>query len=105
MTALCSCFNLLEAAVDREIDCLVVTDLEMQKGVMFEAAPVTSKQSIATDEIQRTRDVGAGSFAHDQQRMVGQSLADQAEELPREVRRAPFPRACIQIEAVESIPM
>src|SRR6266566_6889493 len=40
-----------QAAPDRKIDGLVVTNLEMQKRVMFDRAPVAAKQSIGADEI------------------------------------------------------
>ena len=45
-----------QLAVDGEIDGLVVADLEMEIGVVLDAAPVAAEEALAADEIDRSGD-------------------------------------------------
>src|SRR5262245_30512340 len=83
----------LKLAVDRELHGLVVADLEVQKGVMLEAAPVAAEQRVGADEIDRAGDVAAVALRHYQQDLVAHLLADDRVERAREIRPAPFARA------------
>ena len=95
----------LEAAPDREIDGLIVADLEMQERVVLVAAPVPAIERDVADEVDRTGDVASLALGHHQQDALGHTLAEQAEERAVEIGPAPFARAGIRVELVERIPM
>ena len=67
----------LRLVLDGELDRLIIADLEMQEGVLFEAAPVAAVQGVVADEIDCTGDVAAIALGHHQQDAVGQPLADE----------------------------
>src|ERR1700732_3973740 len=56
-----------EAALDGEIDRLVVADLEMQKRVMLDRAPVAAEQRVRSDEVDGAGDPAIGGPGHYQQ--------------------------------------
>ena len=45
----------LQAARDREVDGLVVADLEMQERMVLDAAPVAAVERVGADEVERAR--------------------------------------------------
>jgi inorganic pyrophosphatase len=74
---------MLQLALDGEVDGLVVADLEMQEGVVLDAAPVAAVEGVGADEVDRAGDVAAAAAGHDQEDVVGHALADQREECRR----------------------
>ena len=88
-----------------EVDGLVVADLEMQAGVLLERAPIAAIERVGADEVQRPGDGAALALGKHEQDLIAHGLADQAEELPREIGRAPFARAGIHVEGEEGVPM
>src|SRR5688572_16782933 len=48
-----------EAAFDGEVDRLVVAELEMQEGMVLEAAPVASVEGVSADEVEGPGDRAA----------------------------------------------
>src|SRR5260370_5707818 len=94
----------LQAAPDRKIDGLIVADLEMQKRVMFDRAPVAAEQRIGADEIDGAGDPAAVAPGHHQQHVLGHALADARGEATSEVTPAPSPRACLHVEGEEAVP-
>ena len=71
MRALCAGLNALQAALYGEINGLVIAQLEMQKRVVFNTAPIAPEQCIAADKVQRTGDIIAIALGHYQQYIVG----------------------------------
>ena len=94
----------LQPLGDREVDRLVVADLEMQEGVVLDAAPVAAVKRVRADEVDRAGDVAAVALGHDQQHVVGHALADQREEFAVEVGPAPFAAAGVHVEGEELVP-
>ena len=93
-----------ELVLDREIDRLIVAQLEMQERVVLDRAPVAAVERVAADEVDRARDVAPGALRHHQQHLVAHGLADQRIELAREIRPAPFARAGLHVEREERVP-
>ena len=60
-------FYAFQTPGDGIVDGLVVADFEVQKPVIFDASPVTTKQRIAANEVKRAGDVSPVAFGHDQQ--------------------------------------
>ena len=89
---------------DRELDGLVVADLEMQERVVLDRAPVAAVERVRADEIDGAGDPAAGALRHDQDDAVGHALADQRIELAGEVGAAPFARAGLHVEVEERVP-
>src|SRR6478735_6842135 len=52
-------FDRLQSALDREIDRLIITHLEMQERVMLDRAPVAAEQRVRADEIDGAGDPAA----------------------------------------------
>src|SRR5688572_5223512 len=102
---LCACLNALESVGDGIFDSLIVAGLEMQVRVMLDGAPIAAVKRIAADEVQRPRDHPARAAAHDQQNALGHLLANQAEEFPVEIGRAPFAVAGVLIKIEKRVPM
>jgi hypothetical protein len=90
---------------DGEIDGLIIAQLEMQAGVILDAAPVAAVKRLAPDEVQRARHRLPVAFGQHQKHVVAQRLLRDVEEGPREIGRAPFPRAGVLVEHPEGIPM
>src|SRR5690242_8925117 len=59
-------FDDLKLALDREIDGLVVANLEMQEVVVLDRTPVAAEQRVRADEIDRARDPAAIALGHHQ---------------------------------------
>ena len=57
--ALRACLDHPQLAVDGEVDRLMIANLEMQEGVVLDAAPVAPIERVGTDEPRAGRDVGA----------------------------------------------
>src|SRR5262249_9117400 len=89
---------------DRELDRLIVADLEMQKRVMLDRAPVAAEQGVGADEIDGACDPAVVAPRHDQQDVLGHALADQREEGTVEIGPAPFTRASLHVEGKEGVP-
>src|SRR5262245_34137672 len=71
--------------VDGEIDRLVIADLEMQEGMVLDAAPVAAVERIGADEVDRTGDVAAAAARHHQKDVVAHPFADQREKAAVEI--------------------
>src|SRR6266576_2852838 len=97
-------FDRFQAAPDRKIHGLVIADLEMQKRVMFDRAPVAAKQRIGADEIDGAGDPAIVASGHDERDVLGHAFADQRKEAAGEVGPAPFPRTGLHVEAEEGVP-
>src|ERR1700722_10794593 len=87
-----------QAARNRKIDRLIIADLEMQERMMLDRTPVAAEQRVAADEIDGARDVAASALRHHEQDAFGHRLADEGEELARQVRPSPFARARLHVE-------
>ena len=94
----------LQPARQGKIDGLMIADLEMQEGVVLDAAPVPAVERLAADEIDRAGDIAPLAFRHDQQDVVGHALADQRIEGPRQIGPSPFAAAGVHVEGVELVP-
>src|SRR5215470_7898885 len=101
MLALRAGLHRIQTALNGEIDRLVVADLEMQEVVMLDGAPVAAEQSIGANEVDGAGDPTAVALGHHQEHVLAHALADLREELPREVRPAPFARAGLHVEREE----
>src|ERR1700712_4308069 len=85
VAALCPCLDAGEAPRDRLVDCLVVTQLEMQERLVDERAPIAPVERVATDEIERAGDRHALGISQDEQDLLTHPLTDQRESLARQV--------------------
>ena len=74
--ALGASFDPPQAVRDRVVDRLIVADLEMQKRVMLDRAPVAAIERIGADEINRARDRAPGAARHHEEHAVGHCRAD-----------------------------
>ena len=72
-----------EPARDREVDRLMVADLEMQEGVILDAAPVAAVERVRADEVDRAGDVAAGAPGHHQQDALAPSRSPISEKKAR----------------------
>ena len=93
-----------ETLLDREIDGLVIADLEMQEGMVLDAAPVATVKPVRAHEVDRAGNAASIALGHDQQDVIGHAFADQREEVAVEVGLAPFTAARVEIEGVENRP-
>ncbi len=77
----------------------------MEERVVLEGAPVAPIKRLPANEIERTRDRPPGARAEDEQHMIGEALAEQTEEMPVEIGRAPFAPAGVHVELEEGVPV
>src|SRR5215469_1094540 len=105
MWPLCASLDALQAASDREVNGAVVAGLEMQERKIADAAPVAAVQRVGSDQVERAGDVTAVVLRHHQQDAVGHALTQEAKELARQVRRAPFSVRGRSIESEERVPV
>src|SRR5262245_41183295 len=78
-------FHPREFPRDGEFDRLVVADLEMEEGVVLDAAPVTAVERVLADEIERARDIAVPSLGENERHALGHACCEQAEALPRQI--------------------
>ncbi|MEI9932381.1 MAG: hypothetical protein WDM89_18030 [Rhizomicrobium sp.] len=78
--ALCTRFNLTQAARDREFDRLIIACLEMQEWYELIAAPIAAKEDAVAKEIERAGDVPPVAFRHHEQDLVCHASANAAEK-------------------------
>src|SRR6266403_1020111 len=97
-------FDCFQTAPDRKVDSLVIADLEMQKRVMFDRAPVAAKQRFGADEIDGAGNPATVAPGHDERNVLSHGFADQRKEAAGEVGPAPFPRTGMHVESEEGIP-
>ena len=90
---------------DRELDGLVVANLEMQERVLLDRPPIAAVERIRADHVQRARHVAPGALGEHQEQPVGHRRPEQAEAAPVEIGRAPFARAGVHVEGEERVPM
>ena len=69
-----------QAAADRQLDRLIVAELEVQEGNILQATPVAAVEAIVADQVERAGDPAAAATGHDQQHPVGHPLAEQRKE-------------------------
>src|SRR5580700_2250294 len=90
MLALRACLDADEFALDREFDRLVVADLEMQKRMILDAAPVAAVKREVADEIDGARHMAAGALSHDEEKPVAHFFRQKREEGARQIGPSPF---------------
>src|SRR5215470_1115793 len=95
---LCAGFDSCKPALNREIDCLIIANLEMQEVVMLDGAPVAAEQRVGADEVDGAGDPAAVALGHHEQHVLAHGLADLREEGSREVWAAPFARTGLHVE-------
>ena len=84
--ALRSALELADAALDAEIDRLVVAGFEMQARHEFGRAPVAAPERVRTEHVERGADGPAAALAENEHDMIGQRRADALEEGERQIR-------------------
>src|SRR5262245_66259454 len=92
---LCTGLNSLEPVRDRIVNCLIVTQLKVQKGVMLGRTPISAIKRIGANEIDRARNPSSGPARHHHQNAVAHFLAYYGEELAGMVGTAPFSQCVI----------
>ncbi len=97
-------FHSFQTLGQREIDRLMVADLEMQKRMILDAAPVPAVKRVRADKVDRTGNIAPLAFRHDQQHVIGHSLADQRIKFPGQIGPAPFTAAGIHVEGEKLVP-
>src|ERR1700722_6772393 len=60
-----------QSARQREVDRLIVADLEMQKRPVLDRAPVAAVERVVADEVDRARDIPSGPARHHKEHAVG----------------------------------
>ena len=93
-----------EAVGNRIIDGLMVADLEMQEGVILDAAPVAAVERVGAAEINGAGDMAPGSLRHHQHDAFAHRRADRREEGTVEIGPTPFARTSILVEREEIVP-
>src|SRR5215831_12684370 len=90
VSALSAGLDALQSLLDREIDRLVVTGLEMQKRHVGRASPVAAVERLIIEEVERAADIAPMKLRHHEKDLLAHALAHAAEELAGEVGRVPF---------------
>src|SRR5262245_31106424 len=101
---LCTGLNALEPVRDRIVNCLIVTQLKVQKGVVLDRAPIPAIQRISANEIYRARNPPSAAALHYHQNTTAHFLAYDGEEITGQIGTAPFPRAGFHVEGEEGVP-
>src|SRR6202023_3874133 len=83
----------LEPARYRELDRLVIAQLEVQERVVLGCAPVAAVERVRAHEVDGAGDVASGALRHHQRDPLAHGLADERIERARQIRPAPFARA------------
>lgn len=102
--SLCACLDNAKFVLNGKINGLMIADLKMQEGVVFDTSPMSPEKRVAADKIDRSRDIAPAALCHDQQNIVGHALPDQLEEFPVQIGTPPFAASRIHIEGKEIIP-
>src|SRR5438270_8426370 len=89
---------------DRELDRTVIAALEMEEAVLAVGAPIAAVDRVTAEDVESAGDVVAATLCHDQHDLIGHALADQREEAPVQIGRAPLPVGGREIEPVEGVP-
>src|SRR6187551_1609964 len=76
---------------NRIVDRLIVTQLEMQKGVMLDCTPISAVEGVGADEMDRARNPSPGAARHNQQNAIAHFLAHNGKKLTGQIGAAPFP--------------
>ena len=95
----------LQPVGDGVVDGAVVAGLEMQEAVLLDTAPVAAIERIRACEVEGACDGPAVAFHHHQHHRVSHPLAEQAEEVAREVGHAPLAVAGRLVEGEEGVPV
>jgi len=77
----------------------------MQEIMVLACPPIAPVKRLGSDKIQGPGNDAPLAPRQDEQHMRPHALADQAEELPRQVRRAPFARTGLHVEIKECVPV
>ena len=72
MLALGASLDAAQSARKREVDRLIVADLEMQKRPLLDRAPVAAVERVVADEIDGAGDVPPVAARHHQEHAVGE---------------------------------
>ena len=72
--ALCAGLDSLEAAFDREINSLIITDLEMQERPVDDASPVSAVEGLRTDQVERAGNRSSTLIGNHEKAPVGHTL-------------------------------
>ena len=105
VAALGASLDILQAAFNRKIDGLVIAGLEMQHRAVVAAPPVAAIERVGTDQVHGARDGLAIFHGEDEEQVIGHALAQQGETETREIGRAPFAAAGVDVEMVEGVEM
>src|SRR5450759_4971919 len=89
---------------DRVFDGLIVAQLEMQKRMVLDGAPVAPVDRIDPEKIDGAGNPAPGAAGHHQQDAVAHLLADDREEFAGKVGPAPFARAGVHVEGEKGVP-
>ena len=79
-----------QATCNGEFDGLIIAELEMQEGHLFQRAPLATVQGVAPDQVQGSGDRHAVAEGHDQGDVIGHGRPDAAEEVAGQIGPAPF---------------
>ena len=105
MLTLGPCFNSFQPTLNRKLNRLVITDLKVKKRMVFNTAPVSTKQTFSTNKVNRTSDITMVSSTHDEQYIIRHGFADDREELTGQIRGTPLTATRVDVETIESIPV
>src|ERR1700730_809813 len=86
------------------LDCLIIAQLKMQEGMVFNRAPVTAEQGIGADKIDRAGYPPAVALCHDQKDAVSHSLTNKRVERASKIWPAPLARARLHVKLEEGVP-
>src|SRR5690606_22566175 len=91
--------------LDRPVNGTVIAQLEMQKGVILDTAPITAVKRIRPDQIQRTGNRDAVTLGQNQQAIVAHGVMQDVEKRPGQIRPPPFAPAGVLIKGPERVPV
>src|SRR5262249_22129711 len=93
-----------QAMRDRVFDRLIITELEVQKRVVLDGAPMPAIERVRADEVDRSRNEAARPFGQDEQNAIGHGLAGEQKNLALKMRAAPLAGAGLNVEGEERVP-
>ncbi len=68
-------FDRFQALANRVVDALIIAQLKMQAGVVFNRAPIAAEQRRFANHVKRACHIAARVLGHDEQNAVAQILA------------------------------
>ncbi len=87
-----------ETMHDCPLDCLIIAELEMEKGHLLDATPVAAIERIRSNDVERPGDRISAAIGEEQQQLVAHQPGGELEKGAREIGVPPLPPARVLVE-------